>query len=49
MVYYPIAPLPEGCGPGWWGVENKIANHTTDTIRLRFDVTGLHAAIGTDL
>ena len=47
MVYHPLTPLPEGFGPGWWGVENKIANLITDTIGLRFDVTGLQAATGT--
>jgi hypothetical protein len=46
MVYHPLAPLPEGFGPGWWGVENKIANCITDTIGLRFDVTNLQMATG---
>ena len=35
MVYHPIAPLPAGFSPGWWGVENRIANVITDTQGLR--------------
>jgi hypothetical protein len=46
MVYHPSAPLPAGYSPGWWGVENKIANVITDTQGLRFDVTNLQAATG---
>ncbi len=46
MVYHPLAPLPAGFSPGWWGVENKIANVRTDTQGLRFDVTQLQAATG---
>ena len=46
MVYHPPAPLPAGFSPGWWGVENKIANVITDTQGLRFDVTNLQAATG---
>ena len=46
MVYHPLAPLPAGFSPGWWGVENKIANIITDTQGLRFDVTQLQAATG---
>ncbi len=41
MVYHPSTPLPAGYGPGWWGVENKIANSMTDIQGLRFDVTNL--------
>ena len=46
MVYHPSAPLPAGYSPGWWSVENKIANVITDTQGLRFDVTNLQAATG---
>ena len=46
MVYHPYALLPEGYAPGWWSVENKIANVITDTIGLRFDVTNLQMATG---
>jgi len=46
MVYHPAAPLPAGYSPGWWGVENKIANVITDTQGLRFDVTNLQLATG---
>jgi len=46
MVYHPAGPLPAGFSPGWWGVENKIANVITDTQGLRFDVTNLQAATG---
>ena len=45
-VYHPSTPLPAGYGPGWWGVENKIANCITDGQGLRFDVTNLQAATG---
>jgi hypothetical protein len=38
--------LPAGYSPGWWGVENKIANVITDTQGLRFDVTNLQLATG---
>ena len=47
MVYHPIAPLPAGFSPGWWGVENRIANVIIDTQGLRFDVTNLQAATAT--
>jgi hypothetical protein len=46
FVYHPSAPIPAGYGPGWWSVENKIANVITDTQGLRFDVTNLQAATG---
>ena len=46
MVYHPTAPLPAGFSPGWWGVENRIANVIIDTQGLRFDVTNLQAATG---
>ena len=46
MVYHPLTPLPVGFSPGWWGVENKIANVITDTQGLRFDVTNLQVATG---
>ena len=46
FVYHPTAPLPAGYAPGWWSVENKIANTITDTQGLRFDVTNLQAATG---
>ena len=46
MVYHPVAPLPAGFSPGWWGVENRIANVIIDTQGLRFDVTNLQAATG---
>lgn len=46
FVYHPLTPLPAGYGPGWWSVENKIANVITDTQGLRFDVTNLQAATG---
>jgi hypothetical protein len=47
MVYHPVAPLPAGFSPGWWGVENRIANVITDTQGLRFDVTNLQAVTAT--
>ena len=47
MVYHPVAPLPAGFSPGWWGVENRIANVIIDTQGLRFDVTNLQAATAT--
>ena len=46
FVYHPTAPLPTGYGPGWWSVENKLANCITDGQGLRFDVTNLQAATG---
>ena len=46
MVYHPVAPLPAGFSPGWWGVENRIAKVIIDTQGLRFDVTNLQAATG---
>jgi len=46
MVYHPAGPLPAGYSPGWWGVENKIANVIIDTQGLRFDVTNLQTATG---
>ena len=46
FVYHPSAPIPAGYGPGWWSVENKIANCITDGQGLRFDVTNLQAATG---
>ena len=46
FVYHPSAPIPAGYGPGWWSVENKIANCITDAQGLRFDVTNLQAATG---
>jgi hypothetical protein len=48
MVYHPATPLPEGFGPGWWGVENKIANILTETIGLRADVISLQVLTGTE-
>ena len=46
FVYHPATPLPVGYSPGWWGVENKIANGITETQGLRFDVTQLQAVTG---
>ena len=46
MVYHPLTPLPVGYGPGWWSVENKLANIIQDTIGLRFDVIQLQSATG---
>jgi len=46
FVYHPTAPIPAGYAPGWWSVENKIANCITDGQGLRFDVTNLQAATG---
>jgi len=46
FVYHPSAPIPAGYAPGWWSVENKIANCITDAQGLRFDVTNLQAATG---
>ena len=46
MVYHPLTPLPAGYAPGWWGVENKIANVITDTQTLRVDVTELQLGAG---
>jgi hypothetical protein len=48
MVYHPLTPLPEGFGPGWWGVENKIAGLLTETIGLRADVVQLQVLTGTE-
>jgi hypothetical protein len=46
MVYHPPAPVPAGYVPGWWGVENKLANIITDAQGIRVDILELQLGAG---